>query len=154
MTNQPQVFRGRRSERGAALLELAMTLPLLLLVAVGIFEFGRAYQTWQVVTNAAREGARLAVLPSPDTAAIQTRVRSYMQDGQLADVAAATITVDPNSTISVGAANASASVVTVSYPFNFIVLNPVARLVVGGSTLGQAPITITASAAMRNEMQF
>ena len=47
------------SERGAALLEVALTLPLLLLVAVGIFEFGRAYQTWQVLTNAAREGARL-----------------------------------------------------------------------------------------------
>ena len=30
----------------------------------GIFEFGRAYQTWQVLTNAAREGARVAVLPN------------------------------------------------------------------------------------------
>ena len=34
------------------------------MVAVGIFEFGRAYQTWQVLTNAAREGARVAVLPN------------------------------------------------------------------------------------------
>ena len=34
-----------KNERGSALLEVALTLPLLLLVAVGIFEFGRAYQT-------------------------------------------------------------------------------------------------------------
>ena len=46
--------RTRSTERGAALIETAMVLPLLLLVTVGIFEFGRAYQTWQVLTNAAR----------------------------------------------------------------------------------------------------
>ena len=49
-------------ERGAALLETALTVPMILLISVGIFEFGRAYQTWQVLTNAAREGARIAVL--------------------------------------------------------------------------------------------
>jgi hypothetical protein len=52
----------RRSERGSVLLEMAMTLPLLLLVSVAIFELGRAYQTQQVLTNAAREGARMAIV--------------------------------------------------------------------------------------------
>jgi hypothetical protein len=42
--------------------------------------------------------------------------------------------------------------VTVSYPFEFIVLQPVARLLVSGSTLG-APLTLTASSEMRNESQ-
>ena len=51
-----------KSQRGAALLETAITIPLILLVSVSIFEFGRAYQTWQVLTNAAREGARIAIL--------------------------------------------------------------------------------------------
>ena len=50
-------------ERGAALIETALTLPLLLFVSISIMEFGRAYQHWQVLTNAAREGARIAVLP-------------------------------------------------------------------------------------------
>ena len=68
-------------ERGTALLETALTLPLLLLVTVGIFEFGRAYQTWQVLTNAAREGARLAVLPNPAAGAVTARVRSYLTAG-------------------------------------------------------------------------
>ena len=52
--------RGSGNERGAALLETAVTLPIILMICVGIFEFGRAYQTWQVLTNAAREGARVA----------------------------------------------------------------------------------------------
>ena len=43
-----------KGQRGAALLETAITLPIILLVSVSIFEFGRAYQTWQVLTNAAR----------------------------------------------------------------------------------------------------
>ena len=142
-------------EQGQALLETAMTLPLLLIVSVGIFEFGRAYQTWQVLTNAAREGARLSVLPSADASAVQTRVRSYLTSGQLdtASVAAASITVDASATIDIGAgATATASVVTIGYPFQFIVLQPVARLLVSGSTLG-APMTITTSAKMRNESQ-
>ncbi|PYR71259.1 MAG: hypothetical protein DMF88_00460 [Acidobacteria bacterium] len=60
---KPTCLALHRDERGAALVEMALTLPLMLLVSAGIFEFGRAYQTWQVLTNAAREGARIAVLP-------------------------------------------------------------------------------------------
>ena len=55
--------------------------------------------------------------------------------------------------ITVGASTAAASQVTVGYPFSFVMLNPVANLVASGSTLGGAPLTITASAEMRNESQ-
>ena len=135
-------------------METALTLPLLLLVSVGIFEFGRAYQTWQVLTNAAREGARVAVLPNVAPGAPQARALAYMQSGQLSNAAGATIAVNPAVPISLGAAGtATGSRVTVSYPFQFIVLQPVARLIVAGSMTG-APIVITASAEMRNETQF
>jgi Flp pilus assembly protein TadG len=53
----------RRGDRGQAVIEMALTLPLLLLVVFGIFDFGFMFQRYEVVTNAAREGARLAVLP-------------------------------------------------------------------------------------------
>ena len=134
------------------MLETALTLPLLLLVSVSIFEFGRAYQTWQVLTNAAREGARVAVLPNPPAGSVEARVRAYMLAGQLPNAATAGVTIDSNRTIAVGATTATSSQVTISYPFEFIVLNPVARLLVSSSTAG-APITMTASAEMRNETQ-
>jgi len=140
-------------ERGSALIEAALTLPLLLLVSVGIFEFGRLFQTWQVLTNAAREGARIAVLPGTASGDVQARVRQYLQDGQLGGYSSATINVDQAATIAVGAGTASASVVTVNYPYDFMVLNPVARLVVPNSSLG-TPITISAAAEMRNESPF
>ena len=144
------MLRRLKTERGQALLETAMTLPLLLLVSVSIFEFGRVYQTWQVLTNAAREGARVAVLPGQTVANVQARVQSYMTSGQLSNAATASVAVDQTASISIGAGTASASVVTVSYPFRFMVLQPVARLLVSGSTLG-TPFTLTASAEMRNE---
>jgi Flp pilus assembly protein TadG len=148
--------RGERqrisSERGTAILETALTLPLLLFVTVGIFEFGRGYQTWQVLTNAAREGARVAVLPNQVAGAAEARVRAYLVAGQLSNAANATVTVDNSVDINIGAGTAKSSVVTVNYPFQFMVLQPVARLVVSGSTLG-GPVTLAASAQMRNESQ-
>ena len=149
MTRMRRLLTG---ERGTALLETALTLPLLLLVSVGIFEFGRAYQTWQVLTNAAREGARIAVLPNPVPGAVEARVRAYMQAGQLSNAATATVIVNPAATISIGTGTATASLVTVNYPFQFMVLQPVASLISGGPKLG-APFTMVASAEMRNEAQ-
>lgn len=145
--------RTLRSERGSALLEMAMTLPLLLLVCVAIFELGRAYQTQQILTNAAREGARMAVLPDSSSSTIRTRVLDYLRMGQLSNVNNATVDISTTATIPMGAALVSASVVTVNYPFQFTVLGPVARLVVPGSTLGGA-ITLSAASEMRNETQF
>jgi len=141
-----------RRQRGAALVEAAMVLPILLLISAGIFEFGRAYQTWQVLTNAAREGARVAVLPNGAPGTAETLVRQYMQDGQLSEFATAAVTVDRGVSITVNGVPQTASQVVINYPFDFMVLQPVAQLVVQGSTLGSS-LTMRASALMRNEAQ-
>ena len=137
-------------ERGQALLETAMVMPLVLLVSVSIFEFGRAYQTWQVLTNASREAARLASLPGTSDTDVQNRVQAYLVAGQIPNPTTATVNIDRSRTITVGVGTAAATRITVNYPFSFIVLNPVARLVVGNSTLGGA-FTMSAQAEMRNE---
>ena len=135
-----------KNQRGAALLETAITLPLILFISVGIFEFGRAYQTWQVLTNAAREGARIACLPDYTDAQVTTTVQNYLTSGRLTNANGATISVVRN--VPFGAT--SASRVTVNYPFQFMVIGPVARLVRSSSTVG-APLTMQSSALMRNE---
>ena len=128
--------RNIRSERGAAIIETALAVPLLLLVGVGAVEFGRAYRTSRVLTNAAREGARVAALPNRATA-VDAKVRQYLQtDGLISD---ATVGV-----------NINGSEVTVSYPFQFVVLQPVAQLLVSGSMV-DSPIRVTATSVMRNE---
>ena len=80
-------MRLRRDQRGTALIEMAFTLPLLLLISIGIIEFGRAFQTWQVLTNAARSAARVAVLPRYTDAMVTSRVQLYIQAGVLAILA-------------------------------------------------------------------
>lgn len=132
------------------MIEMAITMPLLLLLSIGVFEFGRAFQYWQVLTNATREGARVASLPGTSDAAVTSRVQNYLDAGQLQFAYSADVVVDRDGEISIGTDTASASTVTVSYPFEFIVLQPVARLVVSDTEVG-APITMTVSATMRNE---
>jgi Flp pilus assembly protein TadG len=140
----------RRDERGAALLEMAFTLPLLLLISVGILEFGRAFQTWQILTNAAREGARVAVLPGMDDSMVTARVQEYVQAGVLDANATTQVTIQRTVAISYGSGTATGSKVIVSYPFKFMVLNGVAKLVASNTTLG-SDFTMAASATMRNE---
>ena len=145
-------MQARHSERGNALIETAITIPILLLLMVGIFEVGRAYETWQVLCNAAREGARVSVTPANDANTTIALVRKYMADGALLNSAGATVIVNKAASFTVNGKIVGASLVTVDYPFQFIILNPVARLVVKGSKAGQ-PITMHASALMRNEAQ-
>jgi Flp pilus assembly protein TadG len=146
--------RSYSNERGQALLETALVLPIVLLVAVGIFEFGRAFQTWQILTNAAREGARIAVLPGSSVSDVQSRVVTYMHQGQLPNATTDMVVVDQSVTMPIGpTATAAASVVTVNYPFSFVMLNPVAKLLSSSASLGATPFTMVSSAQMRNEAQ-
>lgn len=66
------------SARGQAVIELALTLPLLLLVVFGIIDFGFMFQRYEAVTNAAREGARLGVLADYTAAEAQNRALDYL----------------------------------------------------------------------------
>jgi len=69
------------NERGSAVIEFALTLPLLLLIVMGIFDFGLMFQRYEVVTNAAREGARIGVLPGYSTSDAEARANQYLNVG-------------------------------------------------------------------------
>ena len=145
-----------RSEKGAELLEAAITIPILLLISVGIFEFGRAYQTSEVLINAAREGARIAVLDGTSDDDIRNRVNQYLRDGGVLKQNPPETVESRGGSIPINrvvalTASSTASQVQVDLPFSFIMLNPVIRLITPSSTTGKAPITLTANAVMRNE---
>jgi hypothetical protein len=67
MTYDERPHRNRRY-RGQTLVEFALTLPVLLLLIFGIIEFGRAFQAWITLENAAREAARYTTTGQYDTA--------------------------------------------------------------------------------------
>lgn len=58
----------RKHEHGQSLVEFALVLPVLVIVLMGLFDFGRAVYAFNTVSNAAREGARVAIInQGPDT---------------------------------------------------------------------------------------
>jgi uncharacterized protein (UPF0333 family) len=64
----------RRGESGQVLIEFALVVPVLLLMVVGIIDFGLAFNTWNTAQNAAREGARIAAVSSSE-ATIKNRAK-------------------------------------------------------------------------------
>jgi len=143
-------LKARFADRGSAMVETAIVLPILLLIAVGIFDVGRAYQTWAVVTNAAREGARVSILPNSTVGGVTDVVRNYMSDGALPNAATAGVVVDQAASLTVNGASVSASQVTVNYPFSFLMLQYIAQLVTPSSSFSSV-MTMQATSVMRNE---
>jgi hypothetical protein len=71
--------RSCSSETGAAALEFALVLPLLVMLLFGIVEFAVAYNRVQGLHAAAREGARLAALPHATTSDVENRVLDALE---------------------------------------------------------------------------
>jgi Flp pilus assembly protein TadG len=84
-----------RSDRGQALIEFALVLPLLLLLVFGITEFSRAWMTVNVLTSAAREGARLAVVTEPDQDRVIARVNEVCTSSRVTPTAITITGPDP-----------------------------------------------------------
>jgi Flp pilus assembly protein TadG len=76
--------RGGRRSRGQGLTEFALVIPLFLLLVVALFDLGRAVFAYNTLTNAAREGARTAIV-NQYTPSIVTRAKSQTQIVELDD---------------------------------------------------------------------
>lgn len=104
------------NERGQALVEFALVLPILLIMLLGIVDFARAWNVYQVLTDAGREGAREAVVANGlNDADIQTIV--------IAAAGRAGIGLQTSDvTVAQGAARGDPTTVTVSYthPLRFV----------------------------------
>lgn len=130
--------RGRENDardRGAAAVEFALVVPVLFLMLFGIIDFGRLYNAQVTITQAAREGARLAALGTA-TAAVQTRTESAATGLNSGDL---DITV--TSCASTAGPTADARVLA-SFTFRFV--TPIGSMV---ESLAN-PITLTATGVM------
>ena len=141
--------RRNRSERGAVLVEAAIALPLLLLVVMGIIDFGRLFQRYEVVTNAAREGARVAVLPGYAAADAQDRVKQYLAAGGLDKALVTFAPAQKTEAVPLsGGACVTVTTVSVSYPHTYSFVGGIVKFF-GGTGFGTTQLKATAS--MRSE---
>jgi Flp pilus assembly protein TadG len=99
-------------DRGSVAVEFALLLPVLLLLIFGIIDFGRAINDQITLTQAAREGARLASL-GYSTSAVTSRAQS-------AATGLSPVTVTVTSSCPAGAGVSVDAVVTTSYTFSFV----------------------------------
>ena len=77
-----------KREHGALLAESALTIGILFLLLFAIMDLGRAYNIYQALTDAAREGARYSVAPDPSAAYAvpsATQIQSDVQQFMAAD---------------------------------------------------------------------
>jgi Flp pilus assembly protein TadG len=112
-----------RTEEGAAMIEFALVLPILLMLVFGIINFGFALYNKEVITNASREGARYGIIigdPRPSATQITNVVTSYLTNVGW-DASQATINVTPAAGAT-GGASGSDLTVRVDYPYTFLVL--------------------------------
>ena len=113
-----------KDQKGAAAVEFAIVLPLLLLFAFGIIEFSLLYYNKHVITNASREGARAGIaksyggLPVDDTA-IAGIVNSYCQDHLITFGGSNLPVLDP-SPVGVGDSYPSYLTVSLKYDYYFL----------------------------------
>jgi len=134
------LLRRWRSDAGAELIEFALAFPLLLLVVFGIIDFGFLFQQYEVVTNAAREGARIATLPD-----YQSAFDTYGPNRALEYLDAAGLT-DPGRSAS-ASCNAGLFTVTVTYPHNYSFVGGIVQYF-GGSF---STTTLSSTSTMRAE---
>src|SRR5580765_5367791 len=112
------LYRRLACDKGAELIEFALVFPLLLLVMVGIMDFGLLFQRYETVTNAAREGARIAVLPGYAQADVQARVNQYLAAAGLTPVTIPPITTTTQALV--GGTCVTLKGVTVPYPHQYL----------------------------------
>ena len=132
--------RLRRADEGQALVEFALIMPFLLLFIVGIVEFGRAWNLHQVVTDAAREGARRGAIYDPvvtPDSVHQTVMKALRAAG--ADTTKATVGI-------VDGGEGQPITVNVGLRYRFMFFGALKQW-----TTGESTITLATSVTMRNE---
>lgn len=123
------LLRRARKEDGQALVEFAITLPLLLLLLLGIVDFARAWNVYQVLTDAGREGTRNAVV---DNGSTQADVKLIIRTA----AARAGISLsDSDITIAEGAGRGDPTTITISYQHNLRFVGGLFGVLTGDNTL-------------------
>jgi hypothetical protein len=134
------IGRRAREQRGAIAVEFAIIVPILMLLVLGILEFGFGYHAWDVTQNAAREGARLAAVDD-DVTAIQARVEESMF---LLDASNWTITIEckpvGGSFGACGSSWADGDIVRVIVDYSYDFITPLPNLVGLGAQMDMTSV--------------
>ena len=131
LSSTAQPYRPRRDRlrtrrdrsRGQALVEFVLVLPPLLLVLLGIIQFGLVFADWIQVTNATRDGARKAAVSRYNASGVSAVTTTAKNSTWSLNKSAMTVTVSPAQPWTAG----QTVTVTVKYPFSINILGVVVK---------------------------
>jgi Flp pilus assembly protein TadG len=133
-----------QNRRGQATVELALILPVLLLLILGIIEFGKAWNLAQIATDAVRESTRRCVLAENalyNTAWVEVDIQNRMAAAGVPTAASSVEFTSVGAAAGAECENSDQPVtITLRIPYSWMFFNTVF-----------SPITITSSFTMRNE---
>ena len=104
---------------------------MLVFLIFGIIEMGAAMRTYQAVTHTAREGARLTSFPGAVEAEVRTSMANRLTSGGLSPPDATIEFLCEGICFGPGRVSGATAEARVSYPFDFVVLGPIADYLVG-----------------------
>jgi len=116
-TEQPTDRRARRS-RGQAMVEFTLILPCLMLLILGIYQFGQTYADYIQVTNAARDGGRKALVSRGDANGVADTITAAKNATWWLNTSNISVTVNPAQPWTQG----ENVTVTVTYPYSISLL--------------------------------
>jgi Flp pilus assembly protein TadG len=146
------VSRNPREESGAALVEFALVLPLLLLLLFGLLDFGKAFNYWIDETHLANAGARwAAVNTNPGSGTLQAYVLSQADTPELRNGGTSTVPAAAKVCINFLSNSATGTSGQVGDPVEVTVSTEYNWLPFIGSRLTTTHVTLTGSATMRLE---
>lgn len=130
-----------RHQKGQALVEFALVTPLLLLLVFGIIEFGMLWKSQQVLTDAAREGARSAVIANDDvdTDSVHSIIESALDRGGVS-LATSTITLEPADPKASSVTTGTRVTVSIEHTYDFLVFDHLVEWAAGDVTLRTSSI--------------
>lgn len=85
--------RWKQGRRGAVTVEMALVLPIFTMLVFGIIEFGRGFMIMQLVTNAAREGCRRAIIDGSTNSDVTSYIQTFMQTSGNVPTSSTTVTI-------------------------------------------------------------
>ncbi len=144
-------INAKSNEQGQSLVELAISLPLIILILLGTFDFGMALFSYSIMRDAAQEGALYASWAPGNKAEIENRARNILLRGEdevfsspinLRDTDAVKVEINVKGRECQGVTKGTANYIEVRVSYDYPFLMPFIGTIVGSDT-----IRMTATAA-------
>lgn len=151
----------RQGERGNITLELAIAMPVFLLLLAGVFDLGFLYWEKQVLTNATREGARAAsrakpssgITPDMTISEVKQVVQNYLNNFSLKNLDGSSLVLNDSNFSYTWTTTSTGTILTISLeqiPCQLLLL-PRAKAIVGDTSPGGEVIYLSAQTSMAAE---